>query len=235
MGNSISLDVGASSTPTSAPRVRQFLNKGKRSITPVDLGVAIENLKHALATFEDTQRMGQEPETFSMNFNREVKILTTGNEWILATALLDTQCHAGNWISRRLVDRLGKLSLISTNFVSPQVVEVSGRPVSACGVIDLDWKWHPNGTRNHTCQFHVLPDSDHLDVLFGVEYIISESLLQVNELALAPLVEYKKQKKDDKDVIEKAKERQRKEKEALEERRREQQKREQKDRGSAGQ
>ena len=93
------------------------------------------------------------------------------------------------------MQRLGKVSSICTNFVAPKVVDASGKPVKACGVIKLDWKWHPKATRNHVCQFYVLPDSDHLDVLFGVDYIISEKLLQVNELALAPLVEYKKLKK----------------------------------------
>lgn len=85
--------------------------------------------------------------------------------------------------------------MISTDFIPPKVVDASGMPVKACGVINLDWKWYPRATRNHVCQFYVLPNSDHLDVLFGVDYIVSERLLQVNELALAPLVEYKKLKK----------------------------------------
>lgn len=112
----------------------------------------------------------------------------------MATALLDTQCHVGNWISHRLVQRLGKISSISTEFVPPKVVEASGRPVTACGVINLDLKWHPQATRNHVCPFYVFPHSDHIDVLFGVEYIASEGLLQVNELALAPLVKHKENK-----------------------------------------
>lgn len=102
----------------------------------------------------------------------------------------------GNWVSRRLVQRLGKLSSISTEFIPPEVVEASGRPISPCGVIELEWKWHPKGTRNHLCQFYVFaPESDYLDVVFGVEYIESERLIQVNELAFLTLVEHKKSKK----------------------------------------
>lgn len=101
----------------------------------------------------------------------------------------------GNWISHRLVQHLGKLSLISTDFIPPGVVEASGRPVSACGVIDLEWKWHPKATRTHVCQFYVLPQSDYLDVVFGVEYIESERLILVNESAFVTLVEHKKSKK----------------------------------------
>ncbi len=115
-------------------------------------------------------------------------------KWVHATALLDTQCHLGNWISRRLVQRLGKLSSISTGFAPPEIVEASGRPIRACGVINLEWGWHPRRCRVHECQFYILPNSSHLDVLFGVEYITSENLLIVNESAIAPLLEHKKLK-----------------------------------------
>ncbi|RYC54082.1 hypothetical protein CHU98_g12127 [Xylaria longipes] len=194
-----------------------------------ELEIAVANLKHSLASFEHAQHLDQRSETLlastanMMSFNRDIKILSTTNEWIPATALLDTQCQVGNWISRRLVERLGKLSSISTEFVLPEVVEASGGPVSACGVIDLEWKWHPQATRNHVCQFYVFPRSSHLDVLFGVEYIVSERLLQVNELALAPLVKQKKSKKEDKAAIDHAEKRQQEEKAALEERRKQQQ------------
>lgn len=93
----------------------------------------------------------------------------------------------GNWISHRLVERLGKQSLISKEFTPPEVVEVSGGPVNACGVIDLEWKWLPKGTRNHVGQFYVLPQSSHLDVVFGSDYIESEKLIQVIESAFVTL------------------------------------------------
>ena len=112
-----------------------------------------------------------------------------------ATALLDTQCQIGNWISRRLVERLGMLLSISTDFEPPEVVDANGQPVGACGIISLNWKWHPRGVRNNECQFYVFSDSNYLDVLFGVDYIVSENLLLVNESAIIPLIEHKKVKK----------------------------------------
>lgn len=90
------------------------------------------------------------------------------------------------------MQRLEKLSLISAQFTPPEVVDASGRRVSASGVIELEWKWHPRGTRNHVCQFYVFPQSDYLDVVFGVEYIESENLILVNEAAFVTLVEHKK-------------------------------------------
>lgn len=128
-------------------------------------------------------------------FNRGIKLLDAAEEWVHVTALLDTQCQVGNWISKRLVQRLGMASLVSTSFEPPNIVDASGRPVSACGVINLNWTWYPGGTRNHECQFYVLANADHLDVIFGVEYIVSENLLQVNESAILPLLEHKKLKR----------------------------------------
>jgi hypothetical protein len=87
---------------------------------------------------------------------------------------------------------LGKESTISSDFVSPELTDAGGHDVVPCGVIDLDWKWHPRGTRVHQCRFYVFSTSDHLDVLFGVEYIVNEGLLIVNESAMAPLTEHKK-------------------------------------------
>ncbi|KAJ3555624.1 hypothetical protein NPX13_g10320 [Xylaria arbuscula] len=156
-------------------------------------------------------------------FNREIRILSTTNEWMLATALLDTQCCEGNWISRRLVERLERSSSISTEFEPPEIIEASGRPVKHCGVVKLEWKWFPRGTRVHEDRFYVVPSSDHLDVVFGAEFIVSEKLLEVNEMAFLPLVRDKKSKKADKAAIEEREKKQQEEKMALEERQKQQQ------------
>jgi hypothetical protein len=89
------------------------------------------------------------------------------------------------------VQRLGKEPAISLDFVSPGLSDANGHDVVPCGVIDLHWKWH-RGTRIHECRFYVFSTSDHLDVLFGVEYIVKEGLITVNESAMAPLTEHKK-------------------------------------------
>jgi len=129
-------------------------------------------------------------------FNRGIKLLAENESWVHATALLDTQCQVGNWISNRLVERLGKTHLISTPPHLPQVLDASGRLIRPRGIINLTWKWHdPRGLRNHDCQFYIFPESAHLDMVFGVEYIVAEGLVCVNESAILPLVEHKPAKK----------------------------------------
>ncbi|KAK0721754.1 hypothetical protein B0T26DRAFT_673542 [Lasiosphaeria miniovina] len=109
----------------------------------------------------------------------DIKLLDENETWVHATALLDTQCQVGNWISKRLVR------------------DASGRLIQACGLITLAWKWHdPRGIRVHECQFYVFPESPHLDVLFGAQYIVSGDLLRVNESAILPFVEHKKRPKE---------------------------------------
>jgi len=85
-------------------------------------------------------------------------------------------------------------ALVTTDFEPPEVIDANGRPVHACGVVDLTWQWHPRGTRIYECPFYVLPDSEYLDVLFGVDSIVSMNLIQANPSAIVTLVEHKKLK-----------------------------------------
>ncbi|KAH8884090.1 hypothetical protein GQ53DRAFT_846441 [Thozetella sp. PMI_491] len=197
------------------PPVQGFLASARRVIVrheSYNMALEPDNLPVSV--------LGGGAQDHTMDFNRDIKILAADGSWALATALLDTQCQVGNWISWRLVQRLGKLSQISTNFTPPQLVEASGRPIRACGVIKLNWKWQPRGTRTHECQFYVFPGSMHLDVLFGVDFILSENLLRVDESVIVPLVEHKKPNKAEKAAVARAKQRQREEKAALKERKR---------------
>jgi len=82
-------------------------------------------------------------DSFAKPFNRDIKILSADEQWVPATALLDTQCQVGNWISKRLVDRLGMVSSISADFTPPELVDASGRSIRACGVIRLHWNGCP--------------------------------------------------------------------------------------------
>lgn len=109
-----------------------------------------------------------------------------------AVALLDTQCHK-NWISKCLVDRLGKGEDISEEFHPPIVRDVSGHEVASCGTISLEWMWGPEGTKVFDCKFFVFTNSDHLDVIFGVEYIIAQGLIDTPRDVIAPLTPHKKQ------------------------------------------
>jgi hypothetical protein len=81
--------------------------------------------------------------------------------------------------------------------------DVNGRDVVPSGVIHLHWKWSLRGTRTHQCTFYVFSttESDHLDVLFGVEYIVKEGLITVNESVMAPLTQHKKLTKGKQDLL----------------------------------
>ena len=107
---------------------------------------------------------------------------------------MDTGCLSGNWISAKLVKRLGKESSVSQDFESPGSVDASGNPVHAAGVIELSWRKHPRGTKFHHCRFFVFAEIDQFDLLVGVDYIQSEKLMSIND-AMVPLVLHKNVKK----------------------------------------
>ncbi|KAI0505168.1 hypothetical protein F5B22DRAFT_628827 [Xylaria bambusicola] len=157
-----------------------------------------------------------------MAFNKDIRLLSTTDDWIPGIALLDTQCHVGNWVSYRLVEELGLASSISTIFDLPNIFDANHAPVLPCGVVNLRWKWSPQGTRVHTNQFYVFPSSNHLDVVFGVDFIKSEGLLQVNEAFILTLVRDKKSDQKVKAAIEQARERNEAEKAALRDKRKQQ-------------
>lgn len=91
-----------------------------------------------------------------------------------------------------MVQEYGLSSLVLTDLELPVFVDASGNLMQACGAIDLTWRWYPEGTRNYTCRFYVLPDSDHLDVVFGAEFVRLNKLLLVNKPRMLILVEKKK-------------------------------------------
>lgn len=109
-------------------------------------------------------------------------------------ALLDSQCRAGNWISKRLVQRLGKGGEISQDYTTPNLQDVNGHDVEPCGTISLEWWWHPQGIRVYECDFYVFANSDHLDVVLGAQCIFRERLLEAPKNQLAVLTEHMRQK-----------------------------------------
>ncbi|KAF2195048.1 hypothetical protein K469DRAFT_733808 [Zopfia rhizophila CBS 207.26] len=159
------------------------------------------------------------PQSSEESFHWDIKIIDAKGNPVLATALLDTQCQSGNWISQRLVERLGKSSSISRDFSAPSVADANGNSVRASGVVTLEFKRH-RGNRFFQSQFFVFPpSSDHFDVIFGVEYIVQENLVSVSEDALVPLVLHKKLGENDKAATAIAEEKRRQERAALEARR----------------
>ncbi|KAL8653798.1 MAG: hypothetical protein Q9226_003698 [Calogaya cf. arnoldii] len=152
-------------------------------------------------------------------FNRDIRIANVNYQYILASALLDTQCHIGNWISRRLVKRLGREHKVSKDYEPPNLTDAGGNDVVACGIIRLHWKWSPHGTRVHECDFLVFPGTPNLDVVFGVDYILSEGLVTVNEKAMYPMTAHQKATPAEKAAIALALEKQKQDKAALDARR----------------
>lgn len=124
-------------------------------------------------------------------FNRDIAIADVNCVPILACALLDTQCQKGNWISARLVERLGRQDEISHDYKSPNLTDAGGHKVVDCGIISLQWKWSPRGHRMHEDKFFVM-QSPGVDVLFGEEYIVSEGLLIINEQKMLPMISHNK-------------------------------------------
>ena len=125
-------------------------------------------------------------------YDQDIVLLNPLNKLVYLRALLDTQCKGGNVISNRVVQEYGLSSLVLTDLELPEFVDASGNLMQACGAIDLTWRWYLEGTRNYTCRFYVLPDSDHLDVVFGAEFISRNKLLLVNKPRMLILVEKKK-------------------------------------------
>lgn len=44
----------------------------------------------------------------------------------------------------------------------------------------------------HRCDFYVFPESDHLDIIFGAEYIAAEDLVTVPVCSFSPLTQHRK-------------------------------------------
>ena len=88
------------------------------------------------------------------------------------------------------MDRLGKGPWVYRLASPPSLQDASGASVNANGGISLEFK-RQHGNRIHECEFYVFPpSSDHLDIVIGVQYIVKEGLLSVNQDALLPLVEH---------------------------------------------
>ena len=126
-------------------------------------------------------------------YTRAMRIFDINSKELKAVASLDTLCQTGIWISRRLVKRLGRLGEILPANAPPNLRDVNGCPVECCGKIRLEWVWSPNGTRVYQEDFYVFPKSSHIDVIFGIEYIVAKNLLSVNENSFAPMVIHTKE------------------------------------------
>ena len=91
--------------------------------------------------------------------------------------------------------RLKKTDEILQTVALPTVCDASGHDITPCGSVILHWRWVPNGTKIHQCEFFVFPgpESDRFDVIFGKDFITDQKLLIVNEGSFVTLVAHKKE------------------------------------------
>ena len=132
--------------------------------------------------------------TVTQGFSRDIQIAIASPGHMRVRARLDTQCEKGNWISRRLVDRLGRTKEIIVDDIGPALIDASGHSIIPCGSILLDWRWGRGGTILKQCKFFVFPpESEHLDVIFGADFIKTEGLFSFNEDAFLTLTQHQKE------------------------------------------
>ena len=109
-----------------------------------------------------------------MHSSKEIQIARSELGYVSSSALLDSRCRSGNWISGELVERLGRTSEIVPTDHTPLFRDALGYNLVAHGQISLQWRWGPQ-LEVHKCDFYVLPWSSHgIDVLFGSSYITPE-------------------------------------------------------------
>lgn len=75
----------------------------------------------------------------------------------------------------------------------PSLSAANGHSITPCGSISLDWRWNETGNRLHRGDFYVFPESNHLDVIFGAEYIAAKKLLTIQDRSFSPLTRDRKE------------------------------------------
>lgn len=124
----------------------------------------------------------------------DIKVADVHDNYKLAVAILDTGCHAGNWISRNLVERLGwqDKNKVSQDYKPPDLTDAGGHKVVACGSITLQWKWSPQGSEVIEDDFFIFQESPHVDVVLGAEFLVSRNLVTVNKQLMIPMIAHNK-------------------------------------------
>ena len=124
----------------------------------------------------------------------DIKIADVHDNYKLAVATLDTGCHVGNWISRKLVKRLGwqDKNKVSQDYEPPGLTDAGGHKVVACGSITLQWKWSPQGSVVNEDDFFIFQESPGVDVVFGAELLVSRDLVSVNERNMLVMIAHNK-------------------------------------------
>ena len=81
------------------------------------------------------------------------------------------------------------------DFEAPDLSDFNGSKVECVGTIALRWKVCPDGTTLYDpVEFYVFSNRNDIDLIFGREYIVAESLLVSNKDHMLPLTPHKKKK-----------------------------------------
>jgi hypothetical protein len=101
-------------------------------------------------------------------------------------ALFDSGAKGPNWVSREVVETLGKEVAIFALEDETTFVAADGQQLRALGSIELAWNF-PNPKDGHIKwrheTFNVLP-SNHIQVIFGADYCRENEYLHFNEDAI---------------------------------------------------
>ena len=98
----------------------------------------------------------------------------------LQRVLMDTQCTKGNWISYKLVKKLGMKRWMGPVDEPLNVRDYNGNSVDAEGVISFRWGGRNGTTIYDPVKCYVGNPGIDFDIIFGSEYIRKEKLASVN-------------------------------------------------------
>ncbi|KAF2110648.1 hypothetical protein BDV96DRAFT_583492 [Lophiotrema nucula] len=111
-----------------------------------------------------------------------------------AVAFLDPGTRRNNWISQKMVDRLGARVLPVLN---PVVMGDDDRSFEPTGRLVVEWK-RANSHTYWDCELHVLPRLKRdVDIIFGLSYLVEYQVVKVDRNAFLPNTVYKPIKLDE--------------------------------------
>lgn len=151
---------------------------------PRDLRSALQNLHRYMisSTFGLALLSGFEPQDSFLH----IQLYGLDDYRYNTVALLDTGCLKGNWVSWRKIRDIDLLSSIGILDSPPLMLAVNGQAVHCYGSIVLRWRLTNMGTRVHTTSFYVF-DADHIDVIFGAQFLYENGVVTYDWGTFAPL------------------------------------------------
>jgi len=111
-----------------------------------------------------------------------------------ATAMFDTGCHGPNWVSKEIIRDLGMESKIEVfeGWRAPKLKDANGKPFEAIGQVALHWQFHGHTYAKWFSGTFCVTESNHIQVIFGLYYIVEKRLVSVNNDMMIPLISDKK-------------------------------------------